>query len=54
MSLLVIFASLAIGVSIPLCWWALSGPRSPSGAAAKNLAMGINPSTNMRETRLAL
>lgn len=54
MSLLVIFAALAIGVSIPLAWWALSGPRSPSDAAAKNLAMGINPSTNMRETRLAL
>lgn len=51
---LVIFASLALGASIPLAWWALSGPRSLKGAAAKNLVMGMSGSTNMRDTRLAL
>ncbi|MFM7616411.1 MAG: type II secretion system F family protein [Actinomycetes bacterium] len=53
MSPIVLIGALALGCSIPLAWWALSGPRSPRAQATSNLRMGAPSTTNLRETRLA-
>jgi len=50
---IVLLGALALGASIPLAWWALSGPRSERAQATTNLRMGTPTTSNLREARLA-
>lgn len=53
MPISVILGAIAIGASLPIAWWALSGERVARGAARDNLTKGVPASTNLRETVLA-
>jgi tight adherence protein C len=50
---IVILGALALGSSIPLAWWALSGARDERSQATSNLRMGSSSTTNLRESRLS-
>jgi len=50
---IVILGALALGTSIPLAWWALSGARDERAQATGNLRMGTPSTANLREARLA-